>query len=109
VESRWAELTTWPKLFTPLSASPPQSPHALRRTFCTAGLLSGVPLRDMQYAMRHGDARTTIRYHMARTNLDRHAAHNVAAYLFGMAVGLPTRRHPRLHSGGYDVVERSAK
>lgn len=63
------------------------SPHALRRTFCTAGLLSGVPLRDMQYAMRHADARTTIRYDMARANLDRHAAHNVAAYLAGMAVG----------------------
>ena len=55
------------------------SPHALRRTFCTAGLISGVPLRDMQYAMRHADARTTIRYDMARANLDRHAAHSVAA------------------------------
>lgn len=63
------------------------SPHALRRTFCTAGLLSGVPLRDMQYAMRHADARTTIRYDMSRSNLDRHAAHHVAAYLSSMAVG----------------------
>ena len=67
--------------------SSPASPHALRRTFCTAGLISGVPLRDMQYAMRHADARTTIRYDMARANLDRHAAHSVAAYLAGMAVG----------------------
>ena len=65
----------------------PASPHALRRTFCTAGLMSGVPLRDMQYAMRHADARTTMRYDMARANLDRHAAHSVAAYLAGMAVG----------------------
>jgi site-specific recombinase XerD len=65
----------------------PTSPHTLRRTFCTAGLISGVPLRDMQYAMRHADARTTIRYDMARANLDRHAAHSVAAYLAGMAVG----------------------
>lgn len=65
----------------------PVSPHALRRTFCTAGLISGVPLRDMQYAMRHADARTTMRYDMARASLDRHAAHNVAAYLAGMAVG----------------------
>ena len=40
----------------------------------------------MQYAMRHADARTTLRYDMARTNLDRHAAHSVAAYLAGMAV-----------------------
>jgi integrase/recombinase XerD len=65
----------------------PTSPHTLRRTFCTAGLISGVPLRDMQYAMRHADARTTIRYDMARANLDRHAAHSVAAYLAGMAIG----------------------
>jgi site-specific recombinase XerD len=67
--------------------SSPASPHALRRTFCTAGLISGVPLRDMQYAMRHADARTTMRYDMARANLDRQAAHSVAAYLAGMAVG----------------------
>jgi integrase/recombinase XerD len=65
----------------------PASPHSLRRTLCTAGLISGVPLRDMQYAMRHADARTTIRYDMARSNLDRHAAHSVAAYLAGMAIG----------------------
>jgi integrase/recombinase XerD len=65
----------------------PASPHTLRRTFCPAGLISGVPLRDTQYAMRHADARTTIRYDMARANLDRHAAHSVAAYLAGMAVG----------------------
>jgi integrase/recombinase XerD len=64
----------------------PVSPHSLRRTFCTAGLMSGVPLRDMQYAMRHADSRTTLRYDMARANLDRHAAHPVAAYLAGMAL-----------------------
>ena len=29
------------------------TPHGLRRTFCTAGLVSGVPMRDMQIAMRH--------------------------------------------------------
>jgi integrase/recombinase XerD len=63
------------------------SPHGLRRTFCTAGLIAGVPLRDMQYAMRHADARTTTRYDMARANLDRHASHAVAAYLAGMASG----------------------
>jgi integrase/recombinase XerD len=61
------------------------TPHALRRTFCTAGLVSGVPLRDMQYAMWHADSRTTLRYDMARANLDRHAAHAVAAYLAGMS------------------------
>jgi site-specific recombinase XerD len=65
--------------------SQPRSPHTLRRTFCTAGLISGVPLRDMQHAMRHADSRTTLRYDMARANLDRHAAHAVAAYLAGMS------------------------
>jgi site-specific recombinase XerD len=63
------------------------SPHSLRRTFCTAGLVSGVPLRDMQYAMRHADSRTTLRYDMSRSNLDRHAAHAVAAYLAGLSAG----------------------
>lgn len=41
----------------------------------------------MQYAMRHADARTTMRYDMARANLDRHAAHSVAAHLASMAFG----------------------
>ena len=41
----------------------------------------------MQYAMRHADPRTTMRYDMARANLDRHAAHAVAAYLAGMSTG----------------------
>jgi integrase/recombinase XerD len=31
------------------------TPHGLRRTFCTTGLVSGVPMRDMQIAMRHAD------------------------------------------------------
>jgi hypothetical protein len=34
--------------------------------------------------MRHADPRTTMRYDMAKPNLDRHAAHAVAAYLAGM-------------------------
>jgi site-specific recombinase XerD len=65
----------------------PVSPHSLRRTFCTAGLVAGVPIRDMQVAMRHSDPRTTMRYDMAQANLDRHAAHAVAAYLAGMSSG----------------------
>jgi hypothetical protein len=39
----------------------------------------------MQCAMRHADSRTTLRYDMARANLDRHAANAVAAYLAGMS------------------------
>ena len=31
------------------------SPYSLRRSLCTSGLVSGVPLRDMQIAMRHAD------------------------------------------------------
>ena len=65
----------------------PISPHGLRRTFCTSGLIAGVPIRDMQHAMRHSDPRTTLRYDMAKINLDRHAAHAVAAYLAGMSTG----------------------
>jgi hypothetical protein len=48
---------------------------------------AGISIRDMQYAMRHVDPRTTIRYDMAKANLDRHAAHAVAAYLAGMSTG----------------------
>lgn len=67
------------------NSSRPISPHGLRRTFCTTGLVAGIGIRDMQYAMRHADPRTTMRYDMARANLDRHAAHAVAAYLAGMS------------------------
>jgi len=65
----------------------PISPHGLRCTFCTTGLVAGISIRDMQYAMRHADPRTTMRYDMAKANLDRHAAHAVAAYLAGMSTG----------------------
>ncbi|MBA2768050.1 MAG: tyrosine-type recombinase/integrase [Sporichthyaceae bacterium] len=65
----------------------PISPHGLRRTFCTTGLVAGIGIRDMQYAMRHADPRTILRYDMAESNLDRHAAHAVAAYLAGMSTG----------------------
>ena len=41
----------------------------------------------MQVAMHHADPRTTMRYDMAQANLDRHAAHTVAAYLAGMSSG----------------------
>lgn len=60
------------------------SPHSLRRTFCTSGLVSGVPMRDMQIAMRHADPRTTGIYDMAKKNKDRHASHRVASFLAGM-------------------------
>ena len=39
----------------------PISPHGLRRTICTTGLVAGIGIRDLQYAMRHADPRTTSR------------------------------------------------
>jgi integrase/recombinase XerD len=40
-------------------------PHTLRRTFITAALDAGVPLRDVQEAASHADPRTTMRYDRA--------------------------------------------
>jgi integrase len=47
--------------------SHPISSHGLRRTFCTTGLVAGIGTRDMQYATRHADPRTTLRHDMAKT------------------------------------------
>ena len=38
------------------------TPHALRRSYITIGLLQGVPLREMQRAARHSNADTTVGY-----------------------------------------------
>ncbi len=38
------------------------TPHALRRSYITIGLLQGVALRDMQRAARHSKADTTVGY-----------------------------------------------
>ena len=57
------------------------NPHTLRHAFVTAALDAGVPLRDVQDAAGHVDARTTRRYDRARYNLDRHATYAVSAYL----------------------------
>ncbi|MDN5919840.1 MAG: tyrosine-type recombinase/integrase, partial [Pseudonocardia sp.] len=55
------------------------NPHTLRHAFVTAALDAGVPLRDVQDAAGHVDARTTRRYDRARYNLDRHATYAVSA------------------------------
>lgn len=60
-------------------------PHALRRTFATSGLVSGVPLRDMQLALRHASPNTTAIYDMASQSLDRNASHRVASFMAGAA------------------------
>ena len=38
------------------------TPHALRRSYITIGLLQGVPLREMQRAARHTRADTIVAY-----------------------------------------------
>jgi hypothetical protein len=45
--------------------------QGLRRTFCITGLLAGISIRDLQYAMRDADPRTAMRYDMAKANLER--------------------------------------
>jgi hypothetical protein len=56
-------------------------PHMLRHTFVTTMLDAGVDLRDTQIAARHADPRTTMRYHRAGANLDRHPNYILAAYM----------------------------
>jgi integrase/recombinase XerD len=61
------------------------TPHGLRRTFVTTGLLLKVPLYEMQLAARHVSPTTTALYDMAKNNPDRLATHQVAGYLAAMA------------------------
>jgi site-specific recombinase XerD len=61
------------------------SPHSLRRTFATTGLLMKVPLYDMQLALRHESAKTTALYDMAKNSLDRNAIHQVAGFQAALA------------------------
>lgn len=61
------------------------TPHGLRRTFVTTGLLNKVPIYDMQLAARHVSASTTALYDMAKTNHDRSATHQVAGFMAAMA------------------------
>lgn len=47
------------------------TPHALRRSYITIGLLQGVPLRDMQRAARHTKADTTVGYDQSDRSFHR--------------------------------------
>jgi len=60
---------------------PPIHPHMLRHTYVTTMLDAGVDLRDVQIAARHADPRTTMRYDIARNQLDRHPNYILAAYM----------------------------
>ena len=44
---------------------------------------AGVPLRDVQLAVRHADPRATTVYENRRQGLDRHAAYVVVAFVSG--------------------------
>ncbi|MEC5155717.1 hypothetical protein RCH23_003118 [Cryobacterium sp. CAN_C3] len=56
-------------------------PLTLRHSSIMAALDSGATQRDAQIFARHADPRMTVRYDRNRGNLDRHAAHGLAAYL----------------------------
>jgi hypothetical protein len=52
-----------------------------RPAFIMAALDAGVPLRDVHFAARHADPRTTTIYDPRRQNFDRHAAYVVVAFV----------------------------
>lgn len=55
----------------------------MRRSFITAALDAGVPLRDVQHSARHADPRVTSRYDQNRKSLDSHCGYVVAAFVAG--------------------------
>lgn len=69
------------KIATAAEVNSDISPHSLRRAFCTTGLDMGIPLRDMQRAMRHRSPDTTIIYDRGGNNPDSNASHRIAGQL----------------------------
>ncbi len=61
--------------------------HGISHEALAGEIRTCLSIRDMQHAMRHADPRTTLRYDMAKANLDRHAARALASYLAGMSSG----------------------
>ena len=59
------------------------TPHALRRTYVTLALDAGVSPREVQRGARHAKLDTTMRYDVARLDMDRHANHSLAAFVAG--------------------------
>ena len=59
------------------------SPHTLRRTYVTLALDAGVAPREVQQGARHARLDTTMRYDVARGNLDRHTNHALSAFVAG--------------------------
>ena len=60
------------------------TPHGLRRSVATNMLAQGLPLRDVQLQLRHGDPRMTMRYDQAKNSLDRAAVLPYASALYGL-------------------------
>jgi integrase/recombinase XerD len=60
------------------------TPHSFRRAFCQTMLAFGVPLTDVQDAMRHSDPKTTLIYDQRRKSPDRDASHALSGFLAGM-------------------------
>ena len=58
-------------------------PHMLRAAFIMAVFDAGVPLREVQFAARHSDPRTTTVNDRRRQDFDRHAAYVVVAFVAG--------------------------
>jgi integrase/recombinase XerD len=77
-----------PAARSPGSRTPLASQGRSARAVCAARSArpAGRRHRHPRHAVRDAQ-RTAMRYDMARANLDRHAAHAVAAYLAGMSTG----------------------
>ena len=60
------------------------TPHGLRRSVATNMLAQGLPLRDVQLQLRHGDPRMTMRYDQAKNSLDRAAVLPYASAQYGL-------------------------
>lgn len=55
--------------------------HSLRRSFITAALDAGVPLRDVQHSVHHKNPATTSRYDQNRQSNDRFAGYIVGSFV----------------------------
>jgi integrase/recombinase XerD len=58
-----------------------QSPHSMRRSFITTGLVTGINLYDMQRTVGHASPATTAIYDRLANDLNRDKSHEVAGFL----------------------------
>jgi integrase/recombinase XerD len=61
------------------------SPHSLRRSFITTGLVMGTGLYDMQRTVGHASPQTTALYDRLANDLNRDKSHEVAGFLSALA------------------------